>query len=443
MNVVGIVAEYNPFHNGHLYQLQEATRRTDAEYVICIMSGHFLQRGEPALVDKWARAAMALASGADIVFELPYVYCCQTAETFASGAVALLESTGVVTHIAFGSECPNLDAIHPLIPILAEEPAPYRRKLKESLSQGLSYPAARQQALERYLDLTVSHTDSNAIKQILSKPNSILGIEYLKALYQSNSKMIPVLIPRTGAAYHDTQLQKGTKIASATAIRQRIQENWPQRKKTALRMIAHYMPDTSLDRLDASFNQGRGPIFPSHFEDMLNYALRLHSARRLADIADIREGLENRIMDAAACSTTWEDLLASIKSKRYTQTTLQRILIQILVQYTKEDARLVSDSGPQYLRLLGFSQAGQKLLKLIRKEASIPVVDRLAPYERELHQVTGIPHLAAAHRMMQLDRLTTDLYVLGFSNPLHRNSEQDYTTAILSPYTAGRFSHDS
>jgi len=434
MKVVGLVVEYNPFHHGHLHHLQMSQQVTGADYVVCIMSGHILQRGEPALIDKWSRAAMAVANGADVVFELPYVYSGQSAETFATGAVSLLQSMGTVTHLAFGSETTDLDLLTPLVSILTDEPPGFKNHLRDSLQQGFSFPKARHIALQHYMQDNsnlYSLEDIRRAERALSRPNTILGIEYLKALYKSESYIRPVLIQRVGSEYHDPHLPRG-RIASATAIRLKIQRAWQKRRSPAARekvllSLQDYLPETSFAELHHAIQNERGPVFAENFGQILQYALRSTSQLDLAETADLREGIENKIISASQGNPHWKDLLDHTVSKRFPRTTLQRILFQILLQYKKEDARLVRKAGPQYLRVLGFSNRGRLLLKEMKSKASLPVVHRITAFEKEVHSSWTPEQGKIALRMLALDRLSTDLYVLAFSDPDQRSAGQDYT----------------
>jgi predicted nucleotidyltransferase len=430
MNVAGLIVEYNPFHNGHMYHLQESISHSGADYTIAVMSGHFLQRGAPALVDKWCRASMAVAAGVDLILELPYAYCAQSAETFAHGAVSILEATGMVTHLCFGSEEDTIDPMLVIAKFLAVEPPEYQSMLREYLNIGHSYPAARQEALLRYRrdnsDITLKSVPANKLKDIMGKPNAILAIEYLKALFRSNSTIQPVLIPRIGASYHDTTFSSGS-IASATAIRtvleNSLQEGSYNDVLTPLRSV---MPPATVAVMQSAFDLGRGPVFSRDFSTIILSLLRRKNTVSLEGIADIREGMEYRIQQAAQKSGTLGEILQRSKTKRYPQTTLQRIMFHVLLGYTQKDASLFSDFGPQYIRVLGFSEKGQILLKQMKKSASLPILQRIAP---------ALPRLATNHpileRMLQLDMNATDLYTLAFANPTERYSGQDMTHPVV------------
>lgn len=231
MNFLGVIAEYNPFHNGHQYHLQKSKALTSTDGVICVMSGNFLQRGEPALLDKWERTKMALSGGVDLVIELPMPYALRSAEFFAYGGVSLLDATGVVSHLSFGSESGELEKLNLIAKIFATEPTELDNFIGFYLDKGLSYPSARTQALIDYIketkiDLKITQTE---LESLTSNPNNILGLEYLKAIHRLDSKLKPITISRKAASFHETSIHGN--IASATAIRknllQKTQDNLP------------------------------------------------------------------------------------------------------------------------------------------------------------------------------------------------------------------------
>ena len=244
MIVNGIVAEYNPFHNGHKYQLEESRRLTGADYTVIILSGNFVQRGTPALINKHLRTEMALKNGADLVIELPAIYATSSAEFFAMGAVSLLDQLKVVTNLCFGSECGDISLLNRIATILVQEPDDFSAKLKQLLCQGYSYPSARSEALMHYMP---SLADSN---NIFRSPNNILGIEYLKALLRRKSPIAPVTVRRIGADYHDP-LPDSTGYCSALAIRQSV---WAGDDITGL---CSYVPANAYELLTAQKADGK------------------------------------------------------------------------------------------------------------------------------------------------------------------------------------------
>lgn len=219
MKVVGIVAEYNPFHNGHRYHIEEARKCTGADFVVVVMSGDFVQRGEPAVIDKYHRTEMALSQGADLVLELPAAFACASAEYFATGAVSLLHALGCVDTLCFGSECGHLDLLEEIADLFIQEPSEYKEYLKTALKSGYSFPAARDEALKEYFAEDLVKTAQ--IASVLSAPNNILGIEYIKALKVLGSSIRPVTITRMGQGYHETTFSDS--FCSATALRRLLE----------------------------------------------------------------------------------------------------------------------------------------------------------------------------------------------------------------------------
>lgn len=415
MHVVGIIAEYNPFHNGHLYHLRTAKERCSARYAVCVMSGHFLQRGEPALFDKWARAAMAVSAGADVVFELPFVFACRSAGVFARGGVELLASTGIVTHLCFGSENGSLEQLRGIAALLTEESPDFQLLLREKLQCGISYPSARHLALQQYcrlLDLPGFPCDMD----LLAYPNNTLGIEYLIALTKAGCDISPVTIKRRSANYLDKTVDGP--IASATAIRHLFAS------KGLTEEIKLAVPAPAVNIMTDYMHRFRGPVFAAAYGPMLLSLLRRTPLEELALILDVSEGLEYKLKEAANTASCTESLITALKSKRYTRTRLQRILMYCLLNYKKETAQALDQCGPQYLRVLAFSEKGQELLKLMKETAKLPVIHRPAVYVSN----TCAP-ATSLQQMLALDILATDLYVLGCPQP-QRGGLDHLTSAV-------------
>lgn len=416
MNVLGIVAEYNPFHNGHLYHLQTSRVHSGADCVVVVMSGNFTQRGEPAVVDKWARTEMALQCGVDLVIELPVPYAMASAEYFAFGAVRLLDSLGIVNTLYFGSESGNLDKLSTAASILADEPAGYKEALKGYLDTGKSYPAARQKALSVYLK---EQYGKDSVSSVLSSSNNILGVEYLKAIKRLNSSIVPVTINRIGNAYNSTTLDGS--ISSATSIRKVLSDNtWQQSRE----LLTSALPNSSMAILEREFELGRGPVFPSDFADILLAFLRKMSLEQISALPYMEEGLENRIRTAASKAGTYVDLLNFICTKRYTNTRIQRILFSILTGLNQDLFDNFNNAGgPSYIRVLGFNHTGRQLLSEMKTTVSLPVITKTADYKKS--QLYGVKN------MLNLEAEATDLYVLGNRNPLMRNSGSDYIHNVI------------
>ena len=414
MKVLGLLTEYNPFHNGHLYHLEKSKEITGCDTVICVMSGNFIQRGLPALVNKWARTEMALRNQVDLVIELPVYFSVSSAEFFAYGAVKLLDSLGIVDSLCFGSECGEVDILSLIAQVLLKEPALYKEKLRSFLSKGLSFPVARSCALQEYFSQS-NKNDSALIKTIINQPNNILGIEYLKALYSLESGIKPATIKRYKANYN-SYLTYGN-IASATAIRKML-------KSVDINLAKTIIPESAFEILDNEFSKGRGPVFFEHFEATLISSIRKTDPEDLRKIFDIGEGIENRIKRAAQNNGTLTALIAGIKTKRYTLTRIQRILIHTLLGMLKESFNKFNlAGGPQYIRILGFSNKGKEILSKI-KNSSLPLVTTPSDF---LHSCTDI-----ARDMLNADILASDIYCLGYPSPSQRQGGQDFHQRILS-----------
>ncbi|GIN74389.1 UPF0348 protein YlbM [Bacillus sp. J14TS2] len=384
MRTVGIVVEYNPFHNGHLYQLQKAKEDTHADIAICIMSGNFLQRGEPALVSKWSRTKMALSAGIDLVIELPFAFSVQKAEIFAYGAVYLLDALNC-SHICFGSESGQISDFHNTIDFVHHHRLQYEKYIHEFIKEGMSYPSALSkayQALEPGRDLID-----------LSKPNNILGFHYMEAAAEINPQLRFLTIKRKNAGYHDPSVNE-TNIASATSIRNRLRTHQTD-------SIKNYIPKTSLSELQHYLVEFGQLHSWENYWDYLQYQILSKSSKELEAIYDMEEGLENRFIRAAQAAKDYQGFMEIMKTKRYTWTRLQRISTQILLNIQKEQ---INDLGrkPQYIRLLGMSHVGQKYLRSIKKDLQIPLIAKVS---------------AQQNQMLALDIKATHMYAQGLPEP--------------------------
>lgn len=298
--VLGIVAEYNPFHNGHLHHLEEAKKLTGATYVVAVISGNFTERGSTALIDKWYRAEMALKCGVDLVLELPTLYATSSAENFADGAIKLLNSLKVVDYVAFGAETANVDILSELADVLYHEPKEYKNILTTELKKGISFPKARENTLLMYLN------NSKKYSNVLSSPNNILGIEYIKALKKYKSKIEPVAISRFETGYNDSDFSGN--IASATAIRNIV-------KNGGFDILRRLLPESSYSILMDNIKQGHFVTDLSAFEKEIIYTLRKMDIKEIANLPDVSEGLEFAIKNAANSCNSVTEFLNIIKSK--------------------------------------------------------------------------------------------------------------------------------
>lgn len=444
MPVLGIIAEYNPFHNGHLYHLEQSKKLTGADTIVCVMSGNFIQRGEPAVTDKWARAEMALRGGVDLVIELPVVYAMASAEYFAFGGVKLLDSLGLVDYLSFGSEAGNLGSLEAAAEILLKEPEGYKGELKEALNRGLSYPAAREYALCKHtaaespnsMEFTEPDKENEAsgrpgsagnIGHLLGGSNNILGIEYLKALKRLNSRIRPVTIPRVSNRYNSEEITGS--ITSATAVRKLILDHspgmglnlCPDSLRKALDLI---VPSTTATILVKEFQAGRGPIFPTHFESLLLSSIRRMSPEAIAALPYVAEGLENRIKEAGENTGSLQLLIESICTKRYTRTRIQRILFHLLTNLTADELEQFGNAGgPQYIRVLGFNSRGRELLAEINRKSSLPVITKTADFKQHPDPLL--------RRMLAIEAAATDQYVLTCPSPKFRSGGQEFTRGVI------------
>jgi cytidyltransferase-like protein len=417
MKVLGIVVEYNPFHNGHLYHIERSKKICDADFTICVMSSNFIQRGEPSLVNKWARTRMALVSGVDLVIELPVIYSMSSAEYFAYGAVKLLDSLGIVDCLCFGSESGEIDILSQAANILVSEPHDFKKLLKSYLKKGMSFPSSREAALKDYIGKG-SDLCSESVNT-LESPNNILGIEYLKALKRLNSRIEPATISRFISSYNNGYLTG--KISSATSIRKHL-SGYQTEGISADASLA--LPSTSIEILIKEFKEGRGPISVYSFENIILSLIRRMSAEQIKLTPYVSEGLENRIKTAADNSGTFDELLSEICTKRYPKTRIQRILFNLLIGISKEDFDLFNKSiGPQYIRILGFNTKGRQLLQRLGKLATLPIITKTADYKNSCNPLLK--------RMLQIEARATDLYVLSYSEPKYRKSGQDFTQNIV------------
>lgn len=416
VKVLGIIAEYNPFHNGHMYHLKSSIELIKPDYTIVAMSGHFTQRGEAAIIDKWERAEMALKNGVDVVVELPASYSSQTAELFAFGGVQLLNHTGVVTHISFGSEIGAIKPLAEIAKVLADEPPSFKMLLKRYLDQGLSFPEARHRAIMELAKGTGFSFSESQWEKIINSSNSILAIEYLKALYRTGSSMIPVTIKRIGASYNAQEMSG--ELSSATAIRNELI------KRKLWDNISRAMPEASFEILRYAIELGKGPVTNASLEQLMLGKIRSMPVEAIKNLMDVDEGLENRIKECAIKASTLDEFMTLAKTRRYVYTRLQRILVHALLGITKERVEKFRNAGgPQYLRILGFSSRAIPLLKQLKQNAKVPIITKAAHYHRILEN-------PVAREMFLIDVLATNLYSLGIPNPRYRKGNRDFTEKI-------------
>ncbi len=364
MKTVGIIAEYNPFHNGHAYQIAAAKRMTGAEYCIIVMSGDYVQRGAPAFMDKYARTQAALANGADLVLELPVCYALGSAEYFASGAVALLDKLGIIDTLCFGSECGDITLLSEFAEKLSGEDDNFKHMLDRQLRSGLSYPNARNAALQACAPHLINHMN------VLMQPNNILAIEYCKALSNRGSSIRPYTISRTGSAYHDASLDNA--FCSALAIREAVASSGSLAEVQAL------MPRTGYEILEAGYGR-TCPVFADDISLPLHYQLLSEQACGFTQYADIDTALSDRIIKKLPAYRRFTDFCEQLKTKNRTYTRIARSLIHILLRIEKTDLEhYQSDDYIYYARMLGFREEAKPLLTAIKEHGSIPLLSKLA-----------------------------------------------------------------
>lgn len=399
MRVVGIVAEYNPLHNGHIYHMEEAKRQAGASFCIVAMSGNFVQRGEPACTDKYTRAEWAVRAGADMVVEIPSALAVASAERFAEGAVKTLAATGVVTDLAFGVETDDLNALYHIADLLDREPANFRVILTYHLKQGKSYPRAQYDTLQ---DLGIPANEL----ALLEQPNNILAVEYLKSIRRFAPEIRPLPIRRVGNQYRDTQLS-GT-LSSATAIRKALSEG----DDAVYDCLPLYVSGAA--RFDSQF-----PVTLDCFSQMILYRLRSMPYYDLEALPDVTEGFEQVLARAVLETTDVNTLLAEMKTKRFTMARCKRILISALLGVTADlPDKLRQDPKNLYLHILAMTRIGRGLLSAMASSARVPVILRHA----DVNNCTEL-----ARRSLSIDAFSTDVYAYALGRDLHRDGQTAVT----------------
>ena len=388
MKVTGIIAEYNPFHKGHKYQIDYCKKKLNSDYVIVAMSGDYVQRGTPALLPKHVRAEMALRCGADLVLEMPVSVSTASAEAFAMGGVSMLDGLHIVDSLCFGSEYGKVSALMELAEILVEEPEEYRQLLKEFLSNGLSFPSARCQALTEYFrnphNFTGDDFDGvltpllNQIVQILNSPNNILGSEYCKALLRLKSNIKPVTLKRQGMGYHETLAETdgsdrfsctdGNTFASASAIRELLKATLTPE---TISRIASQVPD-EISLLLASSLQRNEFLTEDALDPLLSYCILKENADSFCSYLDVSRDLAERIMNRSNELNGFLQAASFLKTKELTQSRIQRALLHIILGIREVPATV------PYARVLGFRRESSTLLKEIKDSSSIPLITKLA-----------------------------------------------------------------
>lgn len=365
MKIVGLITEYNPFHAGHLYHMQRARELTGADYCVVLMSGSFVQRGEPAIFDKYRRTKAALLAGADLVLEMPVAFSTASAHEFAAYGVALLSAIGVDT-VVFGSECGQIETLKQAAYALNHESAEFRERLQKGLKAGLTYPQARAKALEM----------EDTWASVLSSPNNILGIEYLRAAEDLHSPMEFYTISRKGSGYHEDTLADAN-FPSASAIRGIIR-NSLSKDKDLLDILASHLPAVTHPAYT-----GAVPVFVDDFSELLNAAVLQMQAT--FSIADLSPELAARLAKPPYCPLSFEERIQALKTRQLTYTRVSRALLHLALDMHEEDISRWKDEGyALYARILGFRRQSTPLLSCLHKKSSIPLITKMADAAQNL-----------------------------------------------------------
>ncbi|WP_233879135.1 nucleotidyltransferase [Virgibacillus halodenitrificans] len=362
MDACGLIVEYNPFHNGHLYHVQQAKKSSKADCIIAVMSGSFLQRGEPAIIDKFHRTQAALASGVDLVVELPYSYAVQNSDFFAKGAVHTLDKLKV-SSICFGSESGNTSNFITSYKMFKEKEAIFHEVVQLYLKKGISFPEASKAAYKQ-IGLSTNELD-------LTKPNNILGFGYIRAIFEGNLSISPITIERTGSNYHDQMINNS--VASATSIRKALFQ-----QESLTEKIQGTLPVSTCEQL-IKYKKitGYWHTWENYFP-LLQYRVLTMTLDEIRKIHGVTEGIEYRIKKTAKTATSFSGWMDELKTKRYTRTRLQRMFVHILTNTKKEDLLpILDDQSVSYVRLLGFNETGRKYINLNKKKIQVPLVTKL------------------------------------------------------------------
>lgn len=365
MKIVGLITEYNPFHAGHLYHMQQARKLTGADYCVVLMSGSFVQRGEPAIFDKYLRTKTALLAGADLVLEIPAAFSTASAHEFATYGVALLSAIGVDA-VVFGSECGQIEILKQAAYALNHESAEFQERLRKGLKAGLTYPQARAKALEM----------EDTWASVLSSPNNILGIEYLRAAEDLHSPMEFYTISRKGSGYHEDTLADAS-FPSASAIRGIIR-NSLSKDKDLLDILASHLPAVTHPAYT-----GAVPVFADDFSELLNAAVLQMQAT--FSIADLSPELAARLAKPPYFPLSFEERIQALKTRQLTYTHVSRALLHLVLGMREEDISRWKDEGyALYARILGFRRQSSPLLSCLHKKSSIPLITKMADAAQNL-----------------------------------------------------------
>lgn len=358
MKILAVIAEYNPFHNGHLYHLNQSVKKSGADHILVLMSGSVVQRGEFAIIDKWKRTKAALDGGADLVCELPYIYACQSAEYFASGAISILNTLKVCDFLSFGCETENTNALYDAAEIFANEPADFKKNISLFLNKGLPFASAREKAASKVLNLDLS--------SILRSSNNILAVEYLKAIIRTQSAIQPIPILRTGSK-HDERKVLG-KYASASEIRRKIKNG---------ETVSEFLPKA----ISVSPEESRR--ISENFENVFITRLICSDLAEIRKLPDVSEGLEFALKNALNEPLSFDRIVDQVSSKRIPKSRIRRIAMNMVMNMTKDKLKKLQ-SVPPYLRVLGLNDKGAEIISAIKKTSDIPILTNLRSNQTKL-----------------------------------------------------------
>ena len=411
MQATGLIVEYNPFHNGHNYHLNQSKIISNNQPTIAVMSGNFTQRGEPAIFDKWIRAKMAVQAGIDLVIELPLSYAIRSAEYFARGAILSLAYTGLVNKVVFGSEKGQLNTLEDIANLLVLEPTEFQDILKTNLNNGLSFPEARAKTIKKILG-------DEAFKAI-NKPNNILGIEYLKAIQEYNLPIQAKTIERKASNYHD-EVPGNSEITSATAIRNLIYKN---QIETALK----YIPEFNHKLFKYIIQAEKGPARIKTWEEYTLFKIRSLTRDELLDIPAISYNLANSILNYRNEITNYNDLIDFLTSKTYPKSRITRALLQATLRLSKTKYKEHKLQEPAYLRILAVGKQGKDLLSEISDMAKVPTIIQPAKYlnEPEFNSSTSLKY------QLSLDIHASNLYSLIIPAQSAKTGNKDFTERLI------------
>ena len=411
MKVCAIIAEYNPFHNGHKYHIEYTRRELSSDFIIAVMSGSFVQRGAPAVIDKYMRARMALLGGADVVLELPAFYSLQSAQYFALGAVSLINSLGVAQHLSYGSESyapPRSDIIDFVSSIGESDKKAIEEHINTYISAGSSYPLAYASCLAEYLVL--HGFDKKEAEDTLTMPNTILELMYLEALKALGSEIKPYKVARHGADYHD-KIIKGP-IASATAIRRSLGKN---------DMYLDSVPAGCAKLIKSALAETGGPVTSERFYKTFLYAA-LKDEDVLSSLADISGGLDMRMKKMLDETVNLDDFIKSVKTKSYTYVRVARAVFNLILGINASDTALIREDMPMYARVLGFKKEASKLIDLMHEHASIPVFTQTS----KLYPLTQ-----SQKRLFEIDLLATNVYNIHAAEKFVKDTDYKNQVVII------------